>query len=338
MKLVKICAIALLGFLLAAPALAGNSKRLGTSGASELRIPVSARGMALGDGVIASVTGVEGLYYNPAGISRSDATEVYFSHLNYIADMHKNYFAATRKTYYGSLGIMVDVFSVGEIEETTEDQPEGTGQTFSPTFTVLGLAYSRALTDAVSVGVVGKLITEKVLDASAMGPAFDVGMQYNPGWRSLRLGLLLKNFGPSMHYDGSGFESFHQTSNNPNASSRSLRSQSGEFELPSLFQMGASYTVLEQGQSRVDGFGCFTNNNFGYDAWQVGGEYTYGGIAALRAGYSANGDESDNYGVCYGLGLKIPMGGSTSINVDYGRRTVLDYFDDNQMISVRLNF
>ncbi|NMC44872.1 MAG: hypothetical protein GYA46_13220 [candidate division Zixibacteria bacterium] len=40
------------------PATAGNERRIGTSGAQELRIPVGARGTALGGAILADVQGI----------------------------------------------------------------------------------------------------------------------------------------------------------------------------------------------------------------------------------------------------------------------------------------
>ena len=43
--------------------------RRGTDGALELQLPVGARGSALGGSVASDVTGVEGIFWNPAGPS-----------------------------------------------------------------------------------------------------------------------------------------------------------------------------------------------------------------------------------------------------------------------------
>jgi hypothetical protein len=340
MRVARYALVAVLAMCLAAPAFAANTRRTGTAGAQELRIPVSARGVALGDGYIADVGGVEAIYYNPAGMANVGGIEAYFSHLEYIADMDKNYIAAVTKTRFGTIGVSVDVLSIGDIEETTEEQPEGTGRIFSPNFSVVGLSYSRFLTDAVSVGGTAKYISERILEESASGLAFDIGVQYRPGWRSLRFGFLLKNFGPDMKFDGDDFESFHQTGDNPQSSPRALGTESSPFELPSVFQLGVAYTFHETGQNRVDGFGNFVSQNFEADQWQFGAEYNYGETFALRAGFLATDDEDFLYAnsFSFGAGVGIPLSADTNLKIDYALRTVDSYFEDNQILSLKFIF
>lgn len=340
MRFGKFIMVVVLGAAVAAPAFAGNTDRTGTAGAQELRIPVSARAIALGDGVIADVSGVESMFYNPAGLAAGENFEAYFSHVDYIADTEKNFVAAAAKTRFGTVGLMVDVYSIGDIIETTEAQPEGTGRIFSPTFTTVGLGYSRFLTDVVSVGGNVKVVSERVLQETATGFAFDVGVQYAPGWRSLRVGMLLKNFGPDMRFQGDDFESFQSTSNNPQAADRSLSTESSSFELPSVFEIGLAYSVWQNQQNNVDAYGNFLNNNFGADQWKFGAEYTYSDAFALRAGFLASEDDDYIYSnsFSFGLGVGIPLGETNKLYADYAFRTVDDFFDDTQVVSVRMAF
>lgn len=320
------------------PAAAGNSDRKGTAGAQELRIPTSARALALGEGFVARVAGAEAIAYNPAGVSETAGVEVFFSQLDYIADMDKSFIAAVTKTDYGSIGFMVDVLQIGDIEETTTERPEGTGRIFSPNFTTLGVCYSKYLTDQISAGITAKFINERILQTSATGAAFDVGMNYEVGWRDLHVALLMKHFGTDMSFDGSDFESFHQTGDDPGSSPRALASRSSSFELPAVFQIGAATSVYDNGQNTIAGFGNFVSNNFSDDEYQLGAEYNYGKTMALRVGVVATADEDYNYGPSYGIGFGVPLGESSFMNVDYGRRTVSDFFDDNQMLSLKFTF
>lgn len=329
---------AVLSAAVALPAEAGNSRRKGTAGAQELRIPASARALALGEGFIAEVNGAEAMWYNPAGVCDLAGTEVYLSHLNYLADIDKNFVSAVTKTGYGSLGFMVDVLSFGDIEETTTERPEGTGRIYSPSFTTLGITYSRYLTDNIAMGVAGKVLNEKILQTTATGVAFDFGLNYRLSYRDMRVAMILKNFGPDMQFDGSDFESFHQTGDDPTSNPRSLASRSSSFDLPAVFQIGLSYNVYDNAQNRVMGFGNFVSNNYSEDEYQFGAEYTYGRTLALRGGLVATQDDEYNFGPSYGVGVGVPLGGSSFLNFDYGRRTVDDFFDDNDMFSVKFTF
>ncbi len=317
---------------------AGNSDRIGTAGAQELTIPNSARGMALGEGAVADAGGVEMLYYNPAAIAGVRTVEAYFTHLSYIADMTKDYVAIAATSNIGTIAVSVDVFQIGDIIETTEESPDGTGRVFSPNFSVLGLSYGRYMTEDVRIGTTLKIINESILQTTATGVAFDAGILYRPGPKGISFGLAVKNFGPDMHYSGSEFESFHQTSDNPNSTDRALASQSAAFELPSYFELGARYELEAGSNGRFAGYGSFQSNNFNNDEFHLGGEYVWDETIALRGGGVLSGNNDYLFGPAFGVGIALPIGGDRKLDVDYTLRTVTDFFDDNQMFGIRFEF
>ena len=73
--------VALMG--VGTPAHAGSEQRKGTGGAGELRIPVGPRGTALGPGAVSQVTGIDALFFNPAGLAVMSGTQVTFSNTKY---------------------------------------------------------------------------------------------------------------------------------------------------------------------------------------------------------------------------------------------------------------
>ena len=83
-------------------AYAGNERRSGTAGAQELLIPIGSRGTSMGGAVLATVSGVESMYWNPAGLASLEGTEVMFSHLPYFADININYIGLATKVFRGS--------------------------------------------------------------------------------------------------------------------------------------------------------------------------------------------------------------------------------------------
>ena len=88
-KLVLIMIILLV--LSLSTAFAGNELRTGTAGAQELRIPIGSRGAAMGGAILSTVTGVESMYYNPAGLASLEGTEAMFTHIPYFADININF-------------------------------------------------------------------------------------------------------------------------------------------------------------------------------------------------------------------------------------------------------
>jgi len=326
--------------LVSAPALAGSPERLGTSGAEELRLPVGVRSVALGEANVGSVTGVEALFYNPAGIAMGGAsTEVMFSHASLIADMDLNYAALTQKLgNQGTLGLSVKALSVGDIARTTETAPDGTGEIFSPTFVVIGASYGRQVTDRVAFGGTVSYVSEHILQESARAVAFDVGFQYDTDYRGLRLGLAMKNVGSSAQFTGTDFERLqHISGDDPTAANRALSSSSGDFELPTWFQFGLSYPALRGPQGELDVHGLYMSNSFAVDEGRVGAEYVYRKDYAIRAGYKITSDDSDLYGFTYGAGLRVGIGAS-HMWLDYAGQTVSDFFDDIQHVALTFQF
>ena len=129
---------------------------------------------------ISSVNGTDAIAWNPAGLDGSEnPTSALFSYRAYIADIGISYLAVgTRFEGFGSLGLSLRSFNIGTIPVTTEDQPDGNGQQLNPTFFTLGLTYSKQLSDRVSIGATTNLVSESFGGVSAMGVAFDVGVQY----------------------------------------------------------------------------------------------------------------------------------------------------------------
>src|SRR6266542_4586036 len=72
---------------------AGSDERKGTGGALELRLPVGPRGSALGPPVVADASGIDALFWNPAGLATIERTDVDCSHTQYIADRKINFAA-----------------------------------------------------------------------------------------------------------------------------------------------------------------------------------------------------------------------------------------------------
>ncbi len=360
MPRLSILALVLLALLVgtAAPALAGSNGRKGTDGAPELMIPVGPRGTALGGAVVGDATGTEAMFWNPAGVGLLQRTEVMFSHTQYFADMKVNYAAVASKLGdFGVVGFSAKVLSIGDIIVTTEAAPEGTGEVAQPTFTVLGLTWAKQFTDRVVFGATGSLISEHVLAMSATGMAFDFGVQYLTGWHGLRFGMVMKNFGPSMTYNGPGGETaFVPPGSDPSSQTRIFTTENASFELPSYFTLAGSYDVLSQPAYKVTVLGALQNNNFEGNAIRGGVEWGYRDMLALRGSYfgSFRGDQDpttledrrlftggdDLYtGFAVGGGFKFRTGETGRMGVDLTWRPVRQgLFDDTIDVGLKMSF
>ena len=308
---------------------AGNTRRMGTAGAQELLIPYGSRGAALGGAVISDISGVEAMYWNPAGLANVEGTEAMFTHLPYFADININYVGlGTNIEGFGSIGGGAKIVSIGDIEQTDELNPDGTGRTFSPTLAVMNLSYARILTANVTFGFSAMFIHEAVLDVSASGVAFDIGFQYDPRWNGVKLGLAIKNYGPEMKFAGNGF--------NRELDNRPASPQAAPFDLPSSINIGLSYEFVQDGPHAATLLGNFRSNNYADDYYGGGFEYSYENTYFLRGGYNFSEQDNYLYGACFGAGVKYKFG-DTRIGFEY-TWTETDVFDNNQYFTVTLGF
>ncbi len=317
---------------------AGSSDRIGTAGAQELRIPIGGRTTAMGGSNIADVYGSEALYWNPAGVSHHDGTEAMFSHLEYMADINIDYFGVmTNLEDFGTIGFQAKVISIGDIPRTTTREALGTGEMFSPTFSVVGVTYSRVFTDRVSFGVTANYVNEAVEQVAAHGISFDVGVMYDPLWQGLRFGITMKNFGPNMKFEGEGFNvSVDVPGTEPGSKPKNFRSQSSEFELPAYIKFGVSWDMVNQDLNKAVVTGAFQANNFSEDEFRGGLEYSYDDMFFLRGGYSYSNQESYMYGLSVGGGIKYAWG-QNYITLDY-TWVESEYFDNNQYFTAKFSF
>lgn len=341
MKAFRILGVAVAILILAAgPSWAGSLGRIGTAGAPELRLPVGARSIALVGSDLAMVSGAEALFYNPAGIAaQTHKTEALFSNTQYIANMRINYVGLAQSVGdWGNIGVSAKVLSIGEIVQTTEAAPDGTGETFSPTFSTIGLTYGKAMTDRVNFGGTIYYISEKILQETAAGAAFDFGFQYDTGVHGTRLGVTVKSIGPNMDYSGSDFERIVAVpGDDPQAAGRNMATQSATFELPTSFQMSLGIPVV-QGPNPLNVYAAFNSNSYGNDQGKLAAEFTVRKMLSLRGGYMFDGTSDQMFQYSYGAGLVVPVGGS-HLTLDWAAQPVHGgFFDDVQNFSVGMTF
>ncbi len=322
-----------------------GQNRAGTAAAPELRIPIGARYLAMVGSPIASVTGLEAIYWNPAGVDFSPTSaSALFSYRSYLADMSVNFAAVSGKLGdLGSFGLAFRSFNIGDINVTTMDQPDGTGQIMSPGYFVLGLTYSKKLTDRVSVGVNFNLINETIDRVSSSGFSFDVGVQYKNLFEvdGFDLGVVVKNLGGSMKYSGNGLYVM-AVDPNSNIGPTYYAIEGASAELPSEISIGLSYLKKFDEDNSVLLAGSYVSNNYTYDDYKIGAEYSYKDIFFARAGYLFTPQATDaepNIFSDYSLGLGVNLEKFSGLNlaVDYAY-VPAKYFDGNHVLAISLGF
>jgi hypothetical protein len=335
--------VALACLLVSTTAIAGGGNRAGTSSGSQLLIPVGARYLSMGGAAAAVGEGAESIFWNPAGLAHMQTqSSVMFSYMPWIADIGVSYGAVgIDMGGFGVVGASIKALSIGEIAITTVDMPDGTGETFSPTYFVAGLSYAKKLTDQVAFGANFNVVSERLPRAAATGLSVDAGIQYkNVGnVEGLLLGVVVKNLGPNLKYDGPGLYR-EATDLNSAKSSSYLKIAAASFELPSQIEIGLAYKTMVADIGSLTVSGLFQNNNFDYDNAKVGGEFAIKDMAFIRGGYSMGLDMAEDYdyilGPTFGAGVHLKTGG-VDFWIDYAFRAV-EFFDNSNIFSIKIGF
>lgn len=320
---------------------AGRGDKVGTASGYQLLIPIGARAVGLGGSDLSTVSGIEAMYWNPAGLARAaTATSMMLSHMTYLADVDVQYLGLSTAAGAGYLGISVKSLSLGDIPITTEDQPDGTGETTSPRFMVFGGTFARQMSDQIYIGITANLLYEKMAEVSATNFALSAGVQYLGlgGIPELSVGVALKNIGPKMKYDGDGLIRTGQLGDVLRPESK-YKIEAASADLPSTIEIGLGYSMRFSEADRLNLSSTFENNNFSDDEYKLGLEYGFRDFLSFRTGFSFSSESEGQeyiFGTALGAGVKTLVAGMR-ISVDYGYRSAL-YFGGNHVITLSLGF
>ncbi len=334
--------LAALMLLVPSTSLAGRGDKAGTAAATELLVPIGAASIGMGNSAIATAVGIEAIYWNPAGLSRTTYGSMgMISHMTYLADISVEYGAVSTGFFgLGSVALSLKTFSIGDIPVTTEEYPDGTGETISPTMMVVGGTFARNISDRISMGLNAKIIYEKMGDVSANDICFDAGVQYSGlgGVPGLEFGVVLKNIGPKMRYEGTGLLR-NATIEDGLLVNTPVKLQASSDDLPSTIEIGLAYTSVLDEANAVRMASVFRNNNYSEDEYGLGAEYGYDHRFFARLGYDfASGLEGREYifGPTFGFGVKTTVY-DLAVSVDYAYRSV-EYFSGNHVITLSVGY
>ena len=321
------------------PILAGDETRKGTTGAEQLLIPVGARGVATGGAFLSSLSGLEAIYYNPAGLGLMSGSEAMFSHMSYIADIGVSYFAVgTNVADLGSIALTYKTLDFGNIPVTTFDNPDGTGQTYSPGFFVVGLTYAKSVTNKVAAGFNFKIINESIMNTSASGIAIDFGVQYKFD-NSFSIAAAVKNIGTNMEYTGEDLKIRTEVPGSGYGSGNGIYQADAEsFEIPSYFELSTSYNFIFNEQNNILLGTTFRNNNALEDQLKFGLEYGFQNIFFIRGGYDMLLENVDDnvFGLALGAGLDYSFSDGIGVVFDYAYMEVKEFPTPNHVFTVKL--
>lgn len=157
--------------------IAGGIKKVGTSAATFLRIPVGARATGMGSSFVSMIDDPTALYWNPSVIASVNSNALVVDHSLWMPGIYFDFVGLVIPVEdLGVFGISITILHTDEMEVTTVEEPMGTGETFTASSFAIGFSYSRYLTDRFSIGGTFKYIQETIFNSAATGIAFDVGL------------------------------------------------------------------------------------------------------------------------------------------------------------------
>ncbi|RMH76205.1 MAG: hypothetical protein D6681_21750 [Calditrichaeota bacterium] len=324
---------------LSLPGWGGEVTKVGTTAAPFLTIGVGARPLAMGGAFVSVANDASALFWNVSGIAQLERPEMIFNHSEWLEEINFDYLGLTVPLgTFGTVGLSITAMTMGEFEQTTELQPEGTGVMFSAGSFAAAVSYGRRLTDKFMIGFTGKFIREYIWNSSATGVALDVGTLFITPFNDLRLGMSISNFGTKMRI--SGDDLLLQVDPDPTISGNNnaipARFLTDKFDLPLLFRVGASMEVMHSETSRLTLSVDALHPNDNAESVNVGGEYAFQETFYLRGGYRSLflPDSEEGFTVGAGLGTRL---GTLRFRFDYAYED-FGLLGSIQKITARLRF
>lgn len=323
--------------LTAASTFGGNPERVGQAGAGQLLINPYSRNAGMAGANSAKVSGLEAQFLNIAGTAFTRKTEMMFHRTNWFGGtgINLNAFGVTQGVgETGTLGFGVVTLNSGNIEMTTEEQPDGGLGYYQVSMMNINLSYAKKFSDAIYGGLNVKIINEQLPNLKARGIALDAGIQYHTGkYENIHFGIALRNWGPKMFYQGDGLSRQVTVNSITNSYELTVNNRSGAYELPAMINIGAAYDFFfskdTTGVNKTHRFtlsGNYTSNSFSYDNGNFGAEYAWKEMLMFRAGFVIEKGmfvESTKRnalsGPTAGLTLELPFGGEkkSTVGLDY---------------------
>jgi hypothetical protein len=275
------------------------SQKVGSTSMQFLKVMPCARATAMGDAYSVLASGAEAVFWNPAGVANIEKHEISMTYLKWIFDTKQGALSfAMPVASIGAVGVQLQYVDFGEIPEALWQSPYKddigypglTGNTFHPFTYLIGLSYASQITDKFSTGLSVKYARESLYNGAAVvavsssgdtstvntwgnGLIFDFGLNYNTGFRTIRIAASMQNFGANVRYAS-------EASPVPMALRVGIAAD----------LIGNNALLVQSEDSRLGvAFDLFQPNDYAQQA-HLGMEYVYAGSVALRAGYKFNYD------------------------------------------------
>lgn len=302
--------------------------RAGQSGWQFLKINSDPIQAAMGGAYTAISRGnANAVFGNPASLIDVEKMDVQLNSVSWIADIqHSSAAVAKPIGGIGVFAISVAFMDYGDIPETinqltpTGDRTQAiiTGNYFTANDLAIGISYAKKVTDRLSLGGNLRWIRENIAELDMNNWSLDIGTMYYTGFRSLRLAIVARNFGPDSHLLGWSEE---------------YQSEPVDVRMPIDVRLGVAMDFFDNGQSphRMTIVLEGDHPNDGAEKIHLGIDYSFLEMFALRGGYRFN---YDVQGLTLGMGLLYSLGRySGQVNYAYA-----DFGDLKQVHLISLGF
>ncbi len=259
-----------------------------------LKIGVGGRAVGMGESFVAIADDASAMYWNPAGIAQVKKNQFVFSHTNWPVDVEHDFLGYVHRLGpFSAIGISLISLRTDDFEETTEFQPLGTGRYVSFGDIAIGVTYGRQMTDRFSIGFGLKYIDETLDVLHARNLFIDFGTFFKTGFGSSRFAVSVTNFGTNIRpsgslelRDGTTIDSFQ------------------DFSPPTIFRIGFATEFIDNESHKITSSVQLNHLNDNAETFNIGLEYWWQGMLALRGGYRVNVDEES---FAFGAGLAMPV-------------------------------
>ncbi|RMF10867.1 MAG: hypothetical protein D6762_00605 [Candidatus Neomarinimicrobiota bacterium] len=332
----KLCSLILI-FLLTAPVWSQRPYRVGTTAANFLEIGMGSAASAMGDAYVSVAHDLSSMYWNTAGLAYIRRSEAQFVYQPWFIDINTSFTGvATHLTGIGTLGVGMSQISYGNMEVTSLESQEGTGEQFTANEYAVNLSFARKLAPWFAFGSSVKYISSRIWRSQARALALDLGVLVTTRFfaphgdqsHGLKIGMSISNYGTRMKYDGIDLLVPIDIKQNENGNFSDVPGQFRlqAWELPLMFRIGVSvqpvYSDFQTLTLAVDAL--HPNNNS--ESVNVGGEYSIRipgqAVLSVRAGAKALFMDRSEYGPTFGVGLEWFLFGNRSVRIDYAFKDI----------------
>jgi len=174
--------------------LAFSADNPASTGLSFLKLGAGSRAVGMGEAYTALADEASGTYWNPAGLTNINGTELIFTHNQWLQDIKNEFVAIGFRAANSTFGISFMSNTAGGIEQRVKASEEPI-DVLTARDIMLGLSFARGFGSNISYGLTVKYLYQKIYVESSNGFAVDAGLQYTTPVNGLKAGFALQNFG-----------------------------------------------------------------------------------------------------------------------------------------------